>query len=150
MYARQDGFSKKIKSFWLLQRSQVGGLTLFLVTLVFVKGWVAKVSARTHTCNVQAFVWVQNPLWKVCAMCVRAACFQACHCHNSYIRRGICDCTFAHFLEQNSKKMPFFVLKTILECPYPVLEHLFLLWYVLSCFRTSYSVSEQQKNVEGN
>ena len=34
---------------------------------------------------------------------------------------------FAHFLEQNSKKMSFFVLKTILEHPYPVLEHLFLL-----------------------
>ena len=70
------------------------------------------------------------------------------NCHNTYIRCGIWDRTFAHFLEQNSKKMPFFVLKTILECPYPVLEHLFLLWYVLSCFRTSYSVSEQQKNVE--
>ena len=78
-------------------------------------------------------------------MCVHAARFQACHCHKSYIRRAICDLTFAHFLEQNSQKMPFFILKTILERPYPVLEHLFLFQYVLSCFRTCYSVSEQQK-----
>ena len=109
-------------------RYQDGGLTLSLVTLVFVKGWVAKVSARMHTWDVRAFVCVclQNPLWKVCAMCVHAARFQACHCHKSYIRRAICDLTFAHFLEQNSQKMPFFILKTILERPYPVLEHLFL------------------------
>ena len=95
---------------------------------------------RSHMC-----MCVRNPFWKVCAMCVRAARFQACHCHKSYIRRAICDHTFAHFLEQNSKKKPFFVLKTIVERPYPVLEHPFLLWYSLSCFRTSYIVSKQQQ-----
>jgi hypothetical protein len=98
---------------------------------------------------LRAFVCVQNPLIKVCAMCICAARFQACHCHKSYIRRAICDHTLHTFWNKTAKKTPFFVFKTILEHPYPVLEHPFLLWYVLSCFSTSYFVSEQQqKNVE--
>jgi hypothetical protein len=51
------------------------------------------------------------------------------------------------FWNKTAKNALFFV-KTTLERPYPVLEHPFLLWYILSCFRRSYSVSEQKKNVE--
>ena len=48
--------------------------------------------------------------------------------------------TFAHFLGQNYQIMQLFALKTSrTRMSYPVSEHLFLLWNILSCFRTSYS-----------
>ena len=50
------------------------------IKLHFSKVWVAKVRARTHTCDVRSHVCVcvRNPFWKVCGMCVRAARFWAC------------------------------------------------------------------------
>ena len=70
------------------------------------KVWVAKVRARTHTCDVRSHVCVQNPIWKVCGMCVRAARFWACD-----VRSHFCT-LFGTILCQ---KMKLFVLKTVLK-----------------------------------
>ena len=124
MYARLDGFAEKMKIFWLPQRLQVLGP--FAGIRVRAKS-INKSVCDVHLCGSFSGVPLSQKL------------HQACNLRSH----------FAHFLEQNSKKKPFFVFKTILEHPYPVLEHPFLLWYVLSCFSTSYFVSEQQqKNVE--
>ena len=110
--------------------------TWFLVHIT--KVWVAKVRARTHTCDVRLHVCVcvRNPFSKVCEMCVRAARFQACD-----VRLH-----FAHFLEQNGKKMAFFCLKnyswTALEHLFSALELSFLLWNLLSYFETFFPALE--------
>ena len=95
------------------------------------KVWVAKVRVRTHTCDVQSHVCicVRNPFWKVCEMCLRAACFWACD-----VRSHFCT-LFGTKIPENAT----FCLKKMF------LEHLFLLWNVLFCFGSSYSVFEQPK-----
>ena len=72
-------------------------------------------------------------LWKKCAMCEHMAHFRACD-------------VWLHFCTlfwTKGQKCHFFVLKTILERPYPVLEHPFLLEdafflfkNILLCYRT--------------
>ena len=71
---------------------------------VFFKVWVAKVRARTHTCDVRSHmcVCVRNPFWKVCGMCMRAARFWACDVRPYFFT----------LLEQNCHKI---VWKSILE-----------------------------------
>ena len=85
------------------------------------KVWVAKVRARTHTCDVCSHmcVCVRNPFWKVCGMCVRAAFYWACDVRSHF-------CTF-------------------FGTKFPVLEQLFLILNVLSCFGSSFSVLEHPK-----
>ena len=144
MYAHLDGFAKKIKRFWLLQRSKVLGweINFIFSNLSFCQRVSCEgVCARAmcgHSCACKIHY----------EKCVRCACMRlifrratAVHCHKSYIRRAICDRTFWNKTAKNA----LFFLKTTLERPYPVLEHPFLLWYILSCFRRSYSVSEQKK-----
>ena len=102
-----------------------------ITTTDFSKVWVAKVRARTHMCDVRSHVCVRNPFWKVCGMCVRAALFLTCD-----VRPHFCT-LFGTKLPENAT----FCLKNYsrTRMSYPVLEHLFLLWNILSCFRTSYS-----------
>ena len=95
------------------------------------KVWVAKVRARTHTCDVCSHMCmcVRNPFWKVCGMCVRAALFWTCDVRSH----------FAHFCTLFRTKLPEMLrFRT-------TLEHLFLFWIIFSCFRTSYSVLEHTK-----
>ena len=79
----------------------------------------------THTCDVQSHVCVcvRNPFWKACGMCARAALFSACD-----VRSHFCTLLYI-FSGQNCQKCY-------------ILEHPFLLWNVLSCFGSSYSVLE--------
>ena len=135
MYAHLDGFAKKIKRFWLLQRSKVLGweINFIFSNLSFCQRVSCEgVCARAmcgHSCACKIHY----------EKCVRCACMRlifrratAVHCHKSYIRRAICDRTFAHFLEQNSKKCPFFLKnysRTSLSCfraSFPALVHPFL------------------------
>ena len=69
------------------------------------KVWVAKVRARTHTCDVRSHMWVcvQNDLWNKCAKCVRVGFFSTGH---TYTRATT---HFSHFLEQNDQIIIFLV-----------------------------------------
>ena len=99
------------------------------------KVWVAKVRARTHTCDVCSHMCmcVRNPFWKVSGMCVCAALFWACDVRLHF-------CTLLHiFWGQNCQKMLHF------RTSFPALERPFLFWIILFCFRMSYSVLEHTK-----
>ena len=70
--------------------------------------------------------------------CVRCACVRL------VLGRAMCDCTFAHFSEQNVKiscfRTSFSCFRTsfpVLEHPFPVLEHPFLV--LERPLRTAYS-----------
>ena len=122
---------------WHNQCSQIAmSDVVFLFLELIGKVWVAKVRARTHTCDVRSHmcVCVQNPFWKVCGMCVRAALFGACD-----VRSHFCT-LFETKLSENATFC--FKNHSRTRMSYPVLEHPFLLWNVLSCFRSSYSVLE--------
>jgi hypothetical protein len=44
-----------------------------------------------------------------------------------FFGRAMCDRTFAHFFEQNDKTFCFRTAFSVLERPFPVLEHPFLI-----------------------
>ncbi len=73
-----------------------------------------------------------------CACEIHSGKCAKCACVRPFFRRAMCDHTFAHFLGLNCQKMLLFVLKTRMS--YSILEHPFLFWIILFCFRTSYSV----------
>ena len=76
-----------------------------------------------------------------CACEIHSGKCAGCACVRPFFWRAMCDHTFAHFLGQDYQIMQLFALKTRsrTRMSYPVLDHLFLLWNILSCFRTSYS-----------
>ena len=87
---------------------------------------------RAHGCQLARHELrrcVRNPFWKVCGMCARAALFWACD-----VRSHFCT-LFGTNLPENAT----FCLEKMF------LEHLFLLWNVLFCFGSSYSVFEHPK-----
>ena len=117
-----------------------GSLKLLKRTMyiVLAKVWTAKVRGRTHTSDVRSHVCmcVRNPFWKVCEMCVRADLFWACDVRSH----------FAHYLGQIARKCYFLSQKySRTRISYPDLEHSFLFWIIVFCFRTSYSVFEHPK-----
>ena len=71
------------------------------------KGWVVKVRARTHTCDVRSHVCV-----RMCACEIHSEKCAGCVCVWLVFGRAMCHRTFAHFLEQNCLKMLLFVLKS--------------------------------------
>ena len=85
--------------------------------------------AHIHMCNLWLYVCInvraKSILRGVCYVCV--APFQACDVQ-------------LHFFEENGQKMLFFALKN-------VLEHSILFKNILSCFKMTYSVSGDPKNV---
>ena len=87
------------------------------------KGWVAKVRACKHTCDLWSLVCMWKAFWNMHAMCMRAARFWACDVRLHF-------CTFLHtFWDKIARKCYVF-------------EHPFLLWNILSCFGSSFSVLE--------
>ena len=67
-------------------------------------------------------------------------------CVRLVFRRAMCDHTFAHFLGQIARKCYFLSQKySRTRISYPDLEHFFLFWIILFCFRTSYSLFEHPK-----
>mgnify|MGYP001352542067 CR=1 FL=1 len=75
------------------------------------RGWVAKVRARTHVCDVWSHVCVcvRNDFSNMCAMCVRAGTFKLVTHHKRATRTFGVLTLFPHFL--GSSKAECNVLK---------------------------------------
>ena len=62
---------------------------------IICKVWVAKVRARTHTCDVRSHVCVRKDFWNMCAKCVRAIIFELVTHHTRATTH------FGHFSSKN-------------------------------------------------
>ena len=71
---------------------------------------------------------------RTCACEIHSGKCAGCACVRPFFGRAMCDRTFAHFLGQNCQKMLHF------RTSFPVLEHLFLFWIILFCFRTHLTI----------
>ena len=65
-----------------------------------------------------------------CACEIHSGKCAGCACVRPFLGRAMCDHTFAHFLGQKYQKMLRF------RTSFPALEHPFLFWIILFCFRT--------------
>ena len=79
--------------------------------MVIDKGWVAKVRARTHTCDVRSHmcVCVRKAFLNVCVMCVRAA-FLGVRGATAHLH------TFYTFFESKSSIFFQFCVQSVQKC----------------------------------